>query len=54
MNIRYPLYEGVYRILTKNEAKNLVSLYREQVLRFVLYNGYINRIPLKRISFLRL
>lgn len=38
----------------QNEAKNLVSLYREQVLRFVLYNGYINRIPLKRTSFLHL
>ena len=23
MNIRYPLYEGVYRILTKKEVKKL-------------------------------
>ena len=46
----YPFYIPSF----KNEAKNLFSLYREQVLRFVLYNGYINRIPLKRISFLRL
>lgn len=43
----------LYPVIQKR-SEELFSLYREQVLRFVLYNGYINRIPLKRTSFLRL
>lgn len=31
MNIRYPIYEGVYRILTKNPTRNNLVLVTERM-----------------------
>jgi len=31
MNIRYPIYEGVYRILTKKETLREINLYNSVI-----------------------